>query len=157
MLTDDLALAGVAVATVDSVGRRPLLLGGVTGMVVSLVGLGVASIQLQGSAAAWTSVAALLAYVGAYQVSFLRCGCGSRPGGTLFQGAGAWGLDLESLACGWGLPDCSGTRLSLHPKPGSCQTHKILVRVQLQITARAPAQGVAQQWQQQNCWPPAQA
>ena len=54
---------------VDSVGRRPLLLGGVSAMVLSLVALGIASIQLSGQASAWTSVAALLAYVGAYQVS----------------------------------------------------------------------------------------
>ena len=74
-------LAGVAVATVDSVGRRPLLLGGVSGMIVALVGLGVASIQLQGGAAAWTSVAALLAYVGAYQVSV--CAYDVGPGGAM--------------------------------------------------------------------------
>ena len=54
--------------TVDTLGRRPLLLYGVTGMVISLVALSLASLQLSGTASAWTSVAALLVYVGTYQV-----------------------------------------------------------------------------------------
>lgn len=53
---------------VESVGRRPLLLWGVTGMTVALVGLGLSSLALEGSAETWTSVVALLVYVGAYQV-----------------------------------------------------------------------------------------
>ena len=61
-------LAGVAVLTVDSVGRRPLLLWGVGGMTVALVGLGGSSLALSGSVSTWSSVAALLLYVGAYQV-----------------------------------------------------------------------------------------
>lgn len=61
-------IAGVAVATVESVGRRPLLLAGVSGMTVALLVLGGAALGLQGSVATWTSVVALLAYVGAYQV-----------------------------------------------------------------------------------------
>lgn len=55
--------------TVDSVGRRPLLLGGVGSIVVALLALGGAQTLLSGSAETWTSVAALLLYVGAYQAS----------------------------------------------------------------------------------------
>lgn len=60
----------VAVATVDKWGRRPLLLAGVSGMVVSLVVLAVAqsATAADGGVAATTSVIALLLYVGAYQV-----------------------------------------------------------------------------------------
>eukprot|EP00877_Chromochloris_zofingiensis_P011610 jgi/Chrzof1/6702/Cz19g06060.t1 len=62
----------VAVATVDKWGRRPLLLAGVSGMVVSLVVLAVAqsATAADGGVAATTSVIALLLYVGAYQMSF---------------------------------------------------------------------------------------
>ncbi len=60
---------GVAVLTVDSVGRRPLLLGGVSAMVVALLALGGSQLVLSGGIATWTSVLALLFYVGAYQVS----------------------------------------------------------------------------------------
>ncbi len=63
----------VAVLKVDSWGRRPLLLYGVSGMVAALLALGVAQsgggAGLDG-AAAWTSVGALLLYVGCYQMSF---------------------------------------------------------------------------------------
>ncbi len=62
--------AGVAVLTVDSVGRRPLLLWGVGGMTVALLGLGGSSLALSGSVSTWSSVVALLLYVGAYQVLF---------------------------------------------------------------------------------------
>ena len=54
--------------TVDSVGRRPLLLAGVSGMTVALLALGASSLTLSGSFSTWASVVALLAYVGAYQV-----------------------------------------------------------------------------------------
>lgn len=70
-----LVTTGVAVATVDSWGRRPLLLLGVSGIVFSLFVLGsVQSGQLpllsdQGIGV-WANVIALLLYVGAYQVSF---------------------------------------------------------------------------------------
>jgi hypothetical protein len=57
----------VAVLTVDSLGRRPLLLGGVFSMVIALLALGGSQIALSGGAETWTSVAALLLYVGAYQ------------------------------------------------------------------------------------------
>lgn len=59
----------MAVLTVDSVGRRPLLLWGVGGMTVALVGLGGSSLALSGSVSTWSSVVALLLYVGAYQVA----------------------------------------------------------------------------------------
>ena len=54
-------------AKVDSVGRRPLLLGGVSAMVVALLALGAAELLLTGRVESYTSVAALLLYVGAYQ------------------------------------------------------------------------------------------
>ena len=60
---------GVAVAKVDSLGRRPLLLGGVSAMVVALLVLGAAELLLSGRTESLTSVAALLLYVGAYQVA----------------------------------------------------------------------------------------
>lgn len=69
-----LVMTGIAVVTVDSWGRRPLLLLGVSGIVGSLCLLG--SIQSgalllpSSDAQAWTNVGALLLYVGAYQVSF---------------------------------------------------------------------------------------
>lgn len=68
-----LAMTGVAVATVDSWGRRPLLLTGVAGIVVSLVALAAASsgaAPVPPEVTAWVSVFALLAYVGAYSISF---------------------------------------------------------------------------------------
>ena len=53
--------------TVEDLGRRPLLLIGVSSMVVSLLALGSSQLVLTGQAETWTSVAALLLYVGAYQ------------------------------------------------------------------------------------------
>jgi len=58
-----LVMTGVAVFTVDVVGRRPLLLSGVIGMVISLFILGSVNFPV-------LSVIALLLYVGCYQVSF---------------------------------------------------------------------------------------
>lgn len=74
-----LVMTLVAVATVDKLGRRPLLLGGVGGMVVALLLLtaaqggvdaaaGAAAGAADVGAAAWLSAAALLLYVGCYQV-----------------------------------------------------------------------------------------
>ncbi|KAK2078217.1 hypothetical protein QBZ16_004085 [Prototheca wickerhamii] len=64
----------VAVATVDRLGRRPLLLGGVAALTVSLFSLALASshvmLHVSHAAAAWTSLAALLLFVGSYQLSF---------------------------------------------------------------------------------------
>ena len=54
--------------TVESLGRRPLLLIGVSSMVVSLLALAGSQLALTGQLETWTSVIALLLYVGAYQV-----------------------------------------------------------------------------------------
>ena len=67
-MTDLSVCAGVAVATVDSVGRRPLLLGGVTGLCVSLLALSGAQTLVGGDLATWLSVLGLLSYTAAYQV-----------------------------------------------------------------------------------------
>ncbi|KAF8097899.1 hypothetical protein N665_0279s0029 [Sinapis alba] len=63
-----LIMTGVAVVVIDRLGRRPLLLGGVSGMVVSLFLLG--SYYIFFSAAPVVAVVALLLYVGCYQLSF---------------------------------------------------------------------------------------
>ena len=60
----------VAVALVDSAGRRPLLIAGVSVIFVSLIVLGAAASAAASPLTAGLSVAALLLYVGAYQVSF---------------------------------------------------------------------------------------
>ncbi|KAI3424105.1 hypothetical protein D9Q98_009466 [Chlorella vulgaris] len=68
-----LVMTGVAVATVDSWGRRPLLLFGVSGVVFSLLVLGTAQLgvlPVPADMVAWTNLGALLLYVGAYQMSF---------------------------------------------------------------------------------------
>ena len=80
-----LVMTGVAVATVDSWGCRPLLLVGVSGIVASLLVLGgiqgdlVPFVTASSDTGIWLNVGALLLYVGAYQVSFgpiswLLCG-----------------------------------------------------------------------------------
>ncbi|GKV06972.1 hypothetical protein SLEP1_g18787 [Rubroshorea leprosula] len=63
-----LIMTGVAVIVVDRIGRRPLLLGGVSGMVVSLFLLGSYYVFLDDVPA--VAVVALLLYVGCYQLSF---------------------------------------------------------------------------------------
>jgi sugar porter (SP) family MFS transporter len=68
-----LLMTGIAVATVDSWGRRPLLLTGITGICGSLVVLGANQagfLPIAETSGAWINVFALLAYVGAYQMSF---------------------------------------------------------------------------------------
>lgn len=68
-----LLMTSVAAFSVDSLGRRPLLLWGVSGMVVSLVTLGSVQTVLSGGAVGpivWVNVVALLLYVGCYQISF---------------------------------------------------------------------------------------
>lgn len=68
-----LVMTGVAVATVDSWGRRPLLLAGVSGIVLSLLALGSAGsglLPVGDLGVAYANLAALLVYVGAYQMSF---------------------------------------------------------------------------------------
>ncbi|KAJ6697052.1 hypothetical protein OIU85_003417, partial [Salix viminalis] len=63
-----LIMTGIAVLVVDRLGRRPLLLGGVSGMVISLFLLGSYYIFLDDVPV--VAVAALLLYVGCYQLSF---------------------------------------------------------------------------------------
>ncbi|KAH7538425.1 hypothetical protein FEM48_Zijuj03G0198100 [Ziziphus jujuba var. spinosa] len=63
-----LIMTGIAVLVVDKLGRRPLLLGGVSGMVISLFLLGSYYLFLDNAAA--VAVIALLLYVGCYQLSF---------------------------------------------------------------------------------------
>ncbi|KAK7312154.1 hypothetical protein VNO77_35810 [Canavalia gladiata] len=63
-----LIMTGVAVVVVDRLGRRPLLLGGVSGMVISLFLLGSYYIFLDNAAV--VAVVGLLLYVGCYQISF---------------------------------------------------------------------------------------
>jgi len=66
-----LLMTGVAVAKVDSLGRRPLLLSGVTVMTLSTIVLGACTGNTGDDPnVARLSVAAIFAYVGAYQVSF---------------------------------------------------------------------------------------
>ena len=62
-------LTGAAVLTVDRAGRRPLLLGGVAGIVVALLALGgLQYLGAEAGPATLLSCLALLLYVGAYQV-----------------------------------------------------------------------------------------
>ncbi|XP_075650728.1 D-xylose-proton symporter-like 2 isoform X1 [Castanea sativa] len=63
-----LIMTGVVVLVVDKLGRRPLLLGGVSGMVISLFLLG--SYYLFLDDVPVVAVVALLLYVGCYQLSF---------------------------------------------------------------------------------------
>ena len=70
-------MTSIAALSVDSWGRRPLLLGGVSFLVVALLGLSIFAYvpYIEGVMAAWLSwanVAALLLYVGAYQVDVNR-------------------------------------------------------------------------------------
>ncbi|KVH89943.1 D-xylose-proton symporter-like 2 [Cynara cardunculus var. scolymus] len=63
-----LVMTGVAVMVVDKLGRRPLLLGGVSGIVVALFLMGSFYTYLGNVPA--VAVVALLLYVGCYQISF---------------------------------------------------------------------------------------
>ncbi|KAJ6836214.1 D-xylose-proton symporter-like 2 [Iris pallida] len=63
-----LIMTGIAVLVVDRLGRRPLLLGGVSGIVVSLLLL--SSYYTLFKDSAFIAVIALLLYVGCYQLSF---------------------------------------------------------------------------------------
>ena len=73
-----LAMTIVAVVLVDRLGRRPLLLSGVSGMVLSLVVLGSTtpgspfSGLVYPALASSASVGALLLFVGCYQVGSAR-------------------------------------------------------------------------------------
>ena len=67
--------SGVAVLTVDSAGRRPLLLFGVAGMCFSAMLVGIAALISYGSAAVtYISIVGLFGFIGSYQV-LLQCGC----------------------------------------------------------------------------------
>ncbi|XP_068669753.1 D-xylose-proton symporter-like 2 [Aristolochia californica] len=63
-----LIMTGVAVVVVDRVGRRPLLLGGVSGMAISLLLL--SSYYTFFKSSSFMAVIGLLLYVGCYQLSF---------------------------------------------------------------------------------------
>ncbi|CAA3023388.1 D-xylose-proton symporter-like 3, chloroplastic [Olea europaea subsp. europaea] len=63
-----LLMTGIAVLKVDDLGRRPLLIGGVSGIALSLVLLSAYYKFLGGFP--FVAVAALLLYVGCYQISF---------------------------------------------------------------------------------------
>ncbi|KAK8918574.1 hypothetical protein KSP39_PZI021796 [Platanthera zijinensis] len=63
-----LLMTGVAVLKADDLGRRPLLIAGVGGIVLSLFLLAAYYKFLGGQS--WVAVGALLLYVGSYQVSF---------------------------------------------------------------------------------------
>ncbi|XP_051198671.1 D-xylose-proton symporter-like 2 isoform X1 [Lolium perenne] len=63
-----LIMTGVAVLVVDKLGRRPLLIGGVSGIAVALFLL--SSYYTLFSGASYVAVIALLLYVGCYQLSF---------------------------------------------------------------------------------------
>lgn len=63
------SFAGVAVLSVDSFGRRPLLLLGVAGMCLSALLVGVSTLVSYGSMiVTYLSIAGLFIFVGAYQV-----------------------------------------------------------------------------------------
>lgn len=62
--------SGVAVLTVDSAGRRPLLLVGVAGMCFSAMLVGIAALISYGSmAVTYISIVGLFGFIGSYQVS----------------------------------------------------------------------------------------
>ncbi|GAB4858182.1 Vacuolar glucose transporter 1 [Ancistrocladus abbreviatus] len=63
-----LIMTGTAVLVVDRLGRRPLLLGGVSGLTISLLLLGAYYTFLDNAPA--VAVVGLLLYVGCYQLSF---------------------------------------------------------------------------------------
>jgi sugar porter (SP) family MFS transporter len=58
----------VALFLIDRIGRRPLLLGGLVGMVLSLVGLGVAFLFPNLGALSWIALACLVVYVGSFAI-----------------------------------------------------------------------------------------
>lgn len=67
--TFKLVMTGVAVLVVDKLGRRPLLLAGVSALTAALLALGALTLTGEGSNP-YGCAAALLVYVGAYQLSF---------------------------------------------------------------------------------------
>src|SRR5919197_1298352 len=65
----NVAMTVVAVRLIDRVGRRPLLLGGLIPMALSLVAIGVA-FDLGGGPVRWIAIASLIVYVGSFAVSW---------------------------------------------------------------------------------------
>jgi sugar porter (SP) family MFS transporter len=65
----NVAMTVVAVRLIDRVGRRPLLLGGLVPMALSLVAIGVA-FELHGGVVRWIAIASLIVYVGSFAVSW---------------------------------------------------------------------------------------
>ena len=59
----------VAVRLIDRVGRRPLLLGGLIPMALSLVAIGIA-FDLGSGPVRWIAIASLIVYVGSFAVSW---------------------------------------------------------------------------------------
>jgi sugar porter (SP) family MFS transporter len=59
----------VAVRLIDRVGRRPLLLGGLIPMALSLVAIGIA-FDLRSGPVRWIAIASLIVYVGSFAVSW---------------------------------------------------------------------------------------
>lgn len=100
-----LVMTVVAVTTVDSWGRRPLLLWGVGGIVASLLVLAGASLEggpLPAEFAAWTNLLALLAYVGSYQVHQMGwSGCRKSEGQRSIARRVCWELSEEMHANPW--------------------------------------------------------
>ena len=101
--SDPCLSAGVAVATVDKVGRRPLLLGGVGGLVLSLLALSGAQGLVKGEVATWVSVAGLLAYTASYQVNHVETPLSPPPPASLLfrHPALAQPEQLKSLLTLW--------------------------------------------------------
>jgi sugar porter (SP) family MFS transporter len=65
----NVAMTVVAVRLIDRVGRRPLLLGGLIPMALSLVAIGVA-FDLRSGPVRWIAIASLIVYVGSFAVSW---------------------------------------------------------------------------------------
>jgi len=65
----NVAMTVVAVRLIDRVGRRPLLLGGLIPMALSLVAIGVA-FDLGSGPVRWIAIASLVVYVGSFAVSW---------------------------------------------------------------------------------------
>jgi len=65
----NVAVTVVAVRLIDRVGRRPLLLGGLIPMALSLVAIGIA-FDLQSGPVRWIAIASLIVYVGSFAISW---------------------------------------------------------------------------------------
>jgi MFS family permease len=65
----NVAMTVLAVRLIDRVGRRPLLLGGLIPMALSLVAIGIA-FDLGAGPVRWIAIASLIVYVGSFAVSW---------------------------------------------------------------------------------------